>query len=125
MIIWIYARHLARTETVSAAIAPFLLRLVRFIDRFSDDLDQRHVVHRAVGGAAVDGDGRVRQRKVAIDGGQGTVELLDEAGPLLALELHLDVRVDLPERGHAEASRILSRLILAQFTAGVTAREAG
>ncbi|MEU4210614.1 ATP/GTP-binding protein [Streptomyces sp. NPDC026206] len=34
----------------------------------------------------------------------------------------LRVRVDLPERGHAEASRLLARLILAQFTAMATAR---
>ncbi|MDT3400622.1 ATP-binding protein, partial [Streptomyces sp. B1866] len=33
-----------------------------------------------------------------------------------ALEHPLRVRVDLPERGHAEASRMLTRLILAQFT---------
>lgn len=39
-----------------------------------------------------------------------------------ALEHPLRVRIDLPERGHAEASRILTRLVLAQFTAAVTAR---
>jgi hypothetical protein len=39
-----------------------------------------------------------------------------------ALEHPLRVRIDLPERGHAEASRILARLVLAQFTAAVTAR---
>ncbi|MDG9705469.1 ATP-binding protein [Streptomyces sp. DH37] len=33
------------------------------------------------------------------------------------LEHPLRVRVDLPERGHAEASRLLARLLLAQFTA--------
>jgi hypothetical protein len=42
---------------------------------------------------------------------------------LRALEKPVRVRVDLPERGHAEASRILARLVLAQFTACVTARE--
>jgi hypothetical protein len=41
---------------------------------------------------------------------------------LHALDHPLRVRVDLPERGHAEASRILTRLVLAQFTAAVTAR---
>jgi len=35
---------------------------------------------------------------------------------LQALEHPLRVRVDLPERGHAEASRIIARLVLAQFT---------
>jgi hypothetical protein len=39
-----------------------------------------------------------------------------------ALEHPLRVRIDLPERGHAEASRMLARLVLAQFTAAVTAR---
>ncbi|MEU5052956.1 ATP/GTP-binding protein [Streptomyces sp. NPDC021096] len=34
----------------------------------------------------------------------------------------LRVRIDLPERGHGEASRLLARLILAQFTAMATAR---
>ncbi|WP_238153709.1 ATP-binding protein [Streptomyces xinghaiensis] len=35
---------------------------------------------------------------------------------LRALDHPLRVRIDLPERGHAEASRILARLVLAQFT---------
>jgi hypothetical protein len=39
-----------------------------------------------------------------------------------ALERPLRVRVDLPEHGHTEASRILARLLLAQFTAAATAR---
>ena len=42
-----------------------------------------------------------------------------------ALEQPLRVRVDLPEHGHGhtEASRILARLLLAQFTAAATARQ--
>ncbi|MEU6017218.1 ATP/GTP-binding protein [Streptomyces sp. NPDC047515] len=39
-----------------------------------------------------------------------------------ALEHPLRVRIDLPERGHAEASRVLARLVLAQFTASAAAR---
>lgn len=39
-----------------------------------------------------------------------------------ALAHPLRVRVDLPERGHAEASRLLARLLLAQFAASVQAR---
>ncbi|MFD7502006.1 ATP-binding protein [Streptomyces sp. NPDC059850] len=35
---------------------------------------------------------------------------------LRALEHPLRVRIDLPERGHAEASRMLARLVLAQFS---------
>ena len=42
---------------------------------------------------------------------------------LKALDHPVRVRVDLPERGHADASRMLARLILAQFTASVTVRE--
>ncbi|WP_197357247.1 ATP/GTP-binding protein, partial [Streptomyces clavuligerus] len=34
----------------------------------------------------------------------------------------LRVRIDLPERGHAEASRIVARLVLAQFTEAALAR---
>ncbi|MEU1628309.1 ATP-binding protein [Streptomyces sp. NPDC020096] len=41
---------------------------------------------------------------------------------LNSLEHPLRVRIDLPERGHAEASRMLTRLLLAQFTAAATAR---
>ncbi|MEU9416281.1 ATP/GTP-binding protein [Streptomyces sp. NPDC048272] len=39
-----------------------------------------------------------------------------------ALEHPIRVRVDLPERGHAGASRMLARLLLAQFNASVAAR---
>ncbi|MGH3325604.1 MAG: ATP-binding protein, partial [Streptomyces sp.] len=42
---------------------------------------------------------------------------------LRALEHPLRVRIDLPERGHAEASRILARLVLAQFAECAAARE--
>ncbi|MFJ7272153.1 ATP-binding protein [Streptomyces sp. NPDC099050] len=41
---------------------------------------------------------------------------------LRALEHPLRVRVDLPERGHADASRLLARLLLAQFNASAAAR---
>lgn len=39
-----------------------------------------------------------------------------------ALEHPLRVRVDLPPAGHAEAGRIITRLLLAQFTAAASAR---
>ncbi|MFE9341290.1 ATP-binding protein [Streptomyces sp. NPDC007063] len=39
-----------------------------------------------------------------------------------ALERPVRVRIDLPERGHPAAARILARLVLAQFTECVTAR---
>ncbi|MFG2311105.1 ATP-binding protein [Streptomyces sp. NPDC048566] len=42
---------------------------------------------------------------------------------LRALDHPVRVRVDLPARGHADASRILARLVLAQFTASVAVRE--
>ncbi|MDX3854375.1 ATP-binding protein [Streptomyces sp. AK02-01A] len=41
---------------------------------------------------------------------------------LRTLEHPLRVRIDLPERGHGEASRMLARLVLAQFTANASAR---
>ncbi|KOV34623.1 hypothetical protein [Streptomyces sp. H021] len=41
---------------------------------------------------------------------------------LRALEHPIRVRVDLPERGHADASRMLARLLLAQFNAAAAAR---
>ncbi|MCX5203871.1 ATP/GTP-binding protein [Streptomyces sp. NBC_00237] len=42
---------------------------------------------------------------------------------LRALQHHpMRVRVELPEQGHAEASRLLARLVLAQFLTAVTAR---
>lgn len=41
---------------------------------------------------------------------------------LRALDHPLRVRIELPERGHAEASRILARLVLAQFTECAVAR---
>lgn len=42
---------------------------------------------------------------------------------LRTLDHPVRVRIDLPERGHADASRILARLVLAQFTASATVRE--
>jgi hypothetical protein len=39
-----------------------------------------------------------------------------------ALEHPVRVRIDLPEHGHAEATRILARLVLAQFTAAMVER---
>lgn len=42
---------------------------------------------------------------------------------LKALDHPVRVRIDLPQRGHADASRILARLVLAQFTAAVAVRE--
>ncbi|MFE0274680.1 ATP-binding protein [Streptomyces sp. NPDC058992] len=41
---------------------------------------------------------------------------------LRAVEHPLRVRIDLPERGHAEASRIIARLVLAQFTEAALSR---
>ncbi|MER5493927.1 ATP-binding protein [Streptomyces sp. NPDC002490] len=42
---------------------------------------------------------------------------------LRALDHPVRVRIDLPQRGHADASQIIARLVLAQFTAAVAARE--
>ncbi|MET9497387.1 ATP-binding protein [Streptomyces sp. NPDC006552] len=42
---------------------------------------------------------------------------------LRALDHPVRVRIDLPERGHADASRILARLVLAQFMTSAAVRE--
>ncbi|MEU6388791.1 ATP-binding protein [Streptomyces sp. NPDC046939] len=42
---------------------------------------------------------------------------------LRALDHPVRVRIDLPERGHADASRVLARLVLAQFMTSVAVRE--
>ncbi|MFG3721812.1 ATP-binding protein [Streptomyces massasporeus] len=42
---------------------------------------------------------------------------------LKALDHPVRVRIDLPQRGHADASKMLARLVLAQFTASVAVRE--
>ncbi|MFE9252315.1 ATP-binding protein [Streptomyces sp. NPDC007088] len=42
---------------------------------------------------------------------------------LRALDHPVRVRIDLPARGHTEASAIIARLVLAQFTASVSVRE--
>jgi hypothetical protein len=42
---------------------------------------------------------------------------------MAALAHPLRVRIDLPQRAHTEASRVLTRLLLAQFTAAVTAQQ--
>ncbi|MEV1024112.1 ATP-binding protein [Streptomyces sp. NPDC050264] len=42
---------------------------------------------------------------------------------LRTLDHPVRVRIDLPERGHADASRILARLLLAQFMTSVAVRE--
>jgi hypothetical protein len=42
---------------------------------------------------------------------------------LKALDHPVRVRIDLPQRGHADASRMLARLVLAQFSASVAVRE--
>ncbi|MET9363984.1 ATP/GTP-binding protein [Streptomyces sp. NPDC006632] len=55
---------------------------------------------------------------------EGFFDTTGETRPfsLRALEHPLRVRIDVPERAHPEAAHLLTRLILAQFTAGATAR---
>jgi hypothetical protein len=53
----------------------------------------------------------------SLTAGDGT-----RAFALASLEHPLRVRVDLPRHGHAEAARMLARLLLAQFTAAATRR---
>jgi hypothetical protein len=77
--------------------------------------------------ARPDDIGRVLADRVALLDRPAFAGFFDVTGrsrpfSMYALEHPLRVRIDLPERGHAEASRILARLVLAQFTAAVTAR---
>ncbi|MEU9099392.1 ATP/GTP-binding protein [Streptomyces sp. NPDC048361] len=55
---------------------------------------------------------------------EGFFDTTGETRPfsLRALEHPLRVRIDVPERAHPEAAHLLTRLVLAQFTAGTTAR---
>lgn len=78
--------------------------------------------------AAAPGDpGRILADRVALLDRPAFSGFFDTAGrtrqfSARTLEHPLRVRVDLPERGNAEASRLLARLILAQFTAAVAVR---
>lgn len=83
-------------------------------------------------------DARARQAQRPDDLGPRLADqlaLLDRAGfshgeaarrtrpfSLSSLEHPLRVRVDLPATGHAEARRVITRMLLAQFTAAVAAR---
>ncbi|MCX4696739.1 ATP/GTP-binding protein [Streptomyces sp. NBC_01408] len=58
----------------------------------------------------------------ASDGGDFETTGQGRPFSLRALEHPIRVRVDLPERGHADASRMLARLLLAQFNAAAAAR---
>ncbi|MFG3284370.1 ATP/GTP-binding protein [Streptomyces sp. NPDC048111] len=55
---------------------------------------------------------------------EGFFDTTGESRPfsLRSLEHPLRVRVDVPERAHPEAAHLLTRLVLAQFTAGAAAR---
>ncbi|WP_079406289.1 ATP/GTP-binding protein [Streptomyces sp. 3211] len=102
------------------------------LDALRRDLAGQHAMLREL-------DARARQHGAPADPGPALadrVALLDRpafAGffdttgqgrpfSLRALEHPIRVRVDLPERGHADASRMLARLLLAQFNAAAAAR---
>ncbi|GAB2460742.1 ATP-binding protein [Streptomyces incanus] len=85
------------------------------------DSRERQMAHPGdVGGALAD--------RVALFDRPAFAGFFDTSGQsrpftLKALDHPVRVRVDLPARGHADASRVLARLVLAQFTASVTERE--
>ncbi|MFV0127497.1 ATP-binding protein [Streptomyces sp. HMX112] len=62
------------------------------------------------------GGGTAGERVGQVRAGDGPAGEEAPRFSLRAIEHPLRVRVDLPERGHAEASRIIARLLLAQFT---------
>ncbi|MGK5627589.1 ATP-binding protein [Streptomyces sp. URMC 123] len=71
--------------------------------------------------------GAVLAERVALLDRPAFAGFFDPAGEsrqfsLRALDHPLRVRIDLPERGHAEASRMLARLVLAQFVECASAR---
>ncbi|MCJ0872371.1 ATP-binding protein [Streptomyces sp. AP-93] len=95
--------------------------------RMLRELDARERQH----GAPADPGPALADRVALLDrpafAGFFNVAAIDTDGPgrpfsLRALEHPLRVRVDLPERGHADASRMLARLLLAQFNAAAAAR---
>ncbi|MCM9082149.1 ATP/GTP-binding protein [Streptomyces spororaveus] len=107
-------------------------RVPEALDALRRDLAGQHAMLREL-------DARIRQQGAHGDPGPALadrVALLDRpafAGffdttgqgrpfSLRALEHPIRVRVDLPERGHADASRMLARLLLAQFNAAAAAR---
>ncbi|WP_391301928.1 ATP-binding protein [Streptomyces albidoflavus] len=72
--------------------------------------------------------GPVLADRIALLDRPAFAEFFDTSGrtrpfSLRAVAHPVRVRIDLPERGHADASRILARLVLAQFTESVAARE--
>ncbi|MBD0735537.1 ATP/GTP-binding protein [Streptomyces sp. CBMA29] len=99
-------------RAVAAAGAPALLR----------ELDARQRQSARTG----DIGGDLANRIALLDrpAFAGSFGAPDRARPfsMEALVHPIRVRIELPERGHAEASRILVRLLLAQFTAAVRAQ---
>jgi hypothetical protein len=109
------------------------------LDTLAQDLDhagawdqQRELAARARQAQRPDDIGRLLADRLAVLDRAGFSGTPGAAGPggrrprpfslTGALEHPLRVRVDLPPAGHAEAGRILGRLLLAQFTAAATAR---
>ncbi|MEU9145061.1 ATP-binding protein [Streptomyces sp. NPDC048349] len=86
------------------------------------ELDARQRQHRAPGDP-----GPLLADRVALLDRPAFAPFFDTTGQsrpfsLRTLEHPIRVRVDLPERGHADASRMLARLLLAQFGAAAAAR---
>ena len=83
---------------------------------------RRELDARDTAGGAPDDIGRAARRPARAAGPAGLRRLLRRRRhgrpfSLRALAQHpLRVRIDLPERGHEEASRLIARLVLAQFT---------
>ncbi|MFE6846021.1 ATP-binding protein [Streptomyces sp. NPDC057686] len=120
---------------------PAVPELRELLDRVPEALGALRTALEAAGHQVMLRELDARERQYAAQGDPGPaladrVALLDRpafAGffdttgqgrpfSLRALEHPLRVRIDLPERGHADASRILARLLLAQFNASAAAR---
>lgn len=120
---------------------PTVPELRELLDQMTAPLDALRRALEAAGSQAMlrELDARVRQHggpgdpgpvladRVALLDRPAFASFFDTTGAgrpfsMAALEHPLRVRIDLPERAHADASRMLARLLLAQFNAAAAAR---
>lgn len=109
--------------------APALLQtLIQDLDHAGAWDQQRELAARARAAERPDDIGRLLADRLAVldragfDAPDGAARRTRPFSLVGALEHPMRVRVDLPGSGHAEAGRILTRLLLAQFTAAATGR---
>ncbi|MBC9711725.1 ATP-binding protein [Streptomyces sp. TRM66268-LWL] len=114
-------------ELLDGAPVP-LAELRKALDEAGDEPMLRELDARERQSGASGDPGAVLADRVALLDRPAFAGFFDTTGraqpfSLRALDHPVRVRIDLPERGHADASRILARLVLAQFTASAAHRE--